>query len=107
MILCEFDVENMIRNLDRDVRSQVGFPMYMRWSNETGCPEVHLDESNVMTDHYVTITGVFIDNQSGRTWLRVQSWGGEWYLDFDEFYNYSNDNAESFINRDGAIIVIG
>ncbi|HPG65160.1 MAG TPA: hypothetical protein PLE82_07465, partial [Saccharofermentans sp.] len=107
VILCEFDVENMIRNLDRDVRSQVGFPMYMLWSNETGCPEVNLDESNVMTDHYVTITGVFIDNQSGRTWLRVQTWGSEYYLDFDEFYSYSNDNAESFINRDGAIIVIG
>ena len=75
--------------------------------NETGCLEFTMDENNVMTDHYVTITGVFIDNQSGRTWLRVQSWGGEWYLDFDEFYNYSNDNAESFINRDGAIIVIG
>ena len=51
--------------------------------------------------------GYFIDNQSGRTWLRVQTWGYEYYLDFDEFYSYSNDNAESFINRDGAIIVIG
>ena len=74
--------------------------------DDTACLEFTMDDRNVMTDHYVTITGVFIDNQSGRTWLRVQSWGEEWYLDFDEFYNYSNDNAESFINSDGAIIVI-
>ena len=56
-----------------------------------------------MTDHFVTITGVFFDNQSGRTWLRVQTWGYEYYLDFDEFYSYSNDDDD----RDGTIIVIG
>lgn len=42
-----------------------------------------------MTDHYVTITGVFKDNNSGQIWLRVQSWGEQYYLNFSEFYNYN------------------
>lgn len=36
--------------------------------------------SGVMTNHYVTVTGVIEDLNSGRVWLRVQTWGNAMYL---------------------------
>jgi hypothetical protein len=36
--------------------------------------------------HYMTITGVVKDLDTGKYYLRVQSWGKEYYLDFDNIY---------------------
>ena len=52
--------------------------------------------------HYITITGIFIDEQINKRWLRVQSWGEEYYIDFDGFYDYNTDES----GRLGTIIVV-
>ena len=43
--------------------------------------------------HYVTITGVYENSINGDVFLRVQSWGGEYYVDFNEFCEF-NDNRD-------------
>ena len=45
-----------------------------------------------ITYHYVTITGMITDSNSGETYLRVQSWGNEFYIKYSEFKNYNIDN---------------
>ena len=45
-----------------------------------------------MQFHYVTVTGIYINGITGDTSLRVQSWGEEYYIDYNEFYNYNKDS---------------
>ncbi|MBO7426229.1 MAG: hypothetical protein J6U23_11185 [Clostridiales bacterium] len=60
------------------------------------------DEKNAMTDHYVTITGVIFDRESGKEWLRIQSWGEQYYILFEDFCNYND-----FIDwAEGTLVVI-
>jgi len=37
--------------------------------------------------HYVTVTGVLVDRNTGKVYLRIQSWGKMLYIDYDEFYD--------------------
>ncbi len=62
------------------------------------------DKYNVMTDHYVTITGVVKDTQSGKTWLRIQSWGEVYYILYSDFVLYNSTHA--FEGAKGMIIVV-
>lgn len=47
------------------------------------------EKNDVMTSHYVTITGVILDRESDNEWLRIQTWGEIYYLRLDEFYDYN------------------
>lgn len=40
--------------------------------------------------HYVTITGIVRDNVEDDVWLRVQSWGRTYYINFEDFVEYNN-----------------
>jgi len=48
-----------------------------------------LDTDEMMLFHYVTITGMYQNRIMDKTYLRVQSWGDEYYIDYDEFYDYN------------------
>lgn len=54
-------------------------------------------QSSVFHNHYVTITGIYIDEVQNRTWLHVSSWGISYYIDFDEYINY----LENYASFDG------
>lgn len=45
-------------------------------------------------DHYVTVTGLIIDDIKNETWLEVSSWGRHYYINYEEYMyfvdNYSN-----------------
>ena len=43
-----------------------------------------------MLSHYVTITGVLEDDCLGEDFLRVQSWGKEYYIKYSDFVNYNS-----------------
>lgn len=70
--------------------SSVGFPMYLSLSvnEELPCGFNTLLDSNVMTNHYVTITGVIEDTRENNTWLRIQTWGRVGYITLEDFYYY-------------------
>ena len=87
VILNEMDYIGMIENMDSGIKK--GFPMYNNLLSLGKGISGKLDESNVMTDHYVTITGLIKDYQSDTVWLRVQTWGEVYYLRLDEFYKYN------------------
>ena len=59
----------------------------------TGVPE----KNEVMTSHYVTLTGVILDRESDNEWLRIQTWGEQYYLLYNDFveYNKFNNNLAS------------
>ena len=89
-----------------------GFPLYVIDKNPesviTSFEDLFLQPSNhpSMTYHYVTITGIVInsDAQDGNdsVFLRVQSWGGEYYINYSDFVNYN----ESYATCMGEIIII-
>ena len=35
--------------------------------------------------HWLTITKLIIDSVSSKRWIKVQSWGEEYYIDLDEW----------------------
>ena len=47
-------------------------------------------DKNVM-GHYFTVTGIFKDDISGKTMLRISSWGSEYYIDYSAYRNYANN----------------
>ena len=95
----------MINYFSEKDENRIGFPMYTLSTklDDYGKGIIGIpDEKNVMTDHYVTITGVIFDRESGKEWLRIQSWGEQYYILFEDFCNYNDciDWAE------GTLVVI-
>lgn len=64
-------------------------------NRESGGPEGHRDftggftKANSMHDHYVTVTGYLETGGAfpGR-WLRISSWGGEYYVNHEEYMEH-------------------
>jgi hypothetical protein len=96
VILQELDPISMASN-----DPTVGIQLYQRDYQATTMYDI-FTSTGYVTGHYVTITGMFIDEQANRRWLRVQSWGEEYYIDFDEFFDYNT--AE--LGRLGSIITV-
>lgn len=46
-------------------------------------------------NHYVTITGVIVNEQNNTCTLQVSSWGVKYYIDYDEIYTYVNKHSSS------------
>ena len=46
-------------------------------------------------DHYVTITGVIVNEQDNSCKLQVSSWGVKYYIDYDEIYKYVSKHSSS------------
>ena len=42
-------------------------------------------------EHYVTITGVYIDDVKNETFFRVSSWGREYYIKYRDYIEYVNE----------------
>ena len=85
-----------------------GFPMYLNlYSEGKGIKGIEdkdeKNNANVMTDHYVTITGIVKDGESGNEWLRIQTWGEQYYILYNDFveYNKINNNLS-----DGTVIIL-
>ena len=49
-------------------------------------------ESQKIAGHYDTITGVIIDKQTNEIWVRVQSWGDEYYYSYNELVDFRNEH---------------
>lgn len=108
VILNQLDIPGLLYNYISNAEyseEMIGFPLYTLSCNFDdygkgiiGVP----DKWNVMTAHYVTITGIILDRESENEWLRVQSWGEQYYILFNDFCNYNDylDWAE------GTIVVI-
>lgn len=111
VILCERDPSwtliNEVGGRVSEEYSNVGFPMYTGLNINPDLPNgfTPVVDQYVMTNHYVTITGVIEDTVEHNVWLRIQTWGRYGYLNYDEFYNYRTQYAA--ISTDiGSIIVM-
>ena len=62
------------------------------------------DSSEPMDYHYVTITGIYQNKVLNKTYLRVQSWGDVYYIDYNEFFKY-NENSD-LITWSGDLIFV-
>lgn len=59
---------------------KANYAVFLYLRNITSCSYDYL---TTMTCHYVTITGIVINNnaeEQDSVYLRIQSWGGEYYL---------------------------
>lgn len=85
-------------------RTDLGFTIYrVNYDATTIGRYLYPHESAGMNYHYVTITGIIIDhNNSDIVYLRVQSWGKELYISYNEFIEYNETNRAYF----GRIIVL-
>lgn len=100
VILQELDPAGLLIGMLPNLTTPPGVKMYKR--NNLADMDNFLTEVDHAAGHYVTITGIFIDEQANMRWLRVQSWGKEYYINFDEFYDYNTIEA----GRLGNIIVV-
>lgn len=44
--------------------------------------------------HYVTVTGILFDSNTGKTYLRIQTWGVERYIEYDDFFDKCENDIE-------------
>ena len=85
--------------------NRVGFPMYTDLRILTNGSGFKCESNpNVMTNHYVTITGMVKDNHTNRCWLKVQSWGKVYYIDLADFYSYESPGFD-YSTAESTIIV--
>ncbi len=104
VILCEIDPSwlanfefsrRVAMGLDPDHNNpaNIGFVIYntdLHMAANGACLEATTYSSSAMSNHYVTVTGVLVDNSSGEAWLRVQTWGHARYVNYNEFVNYQS-----------------
>ena len=50
-------------------------------------------ENGALNFHYVTVTGVIRDNITEDVWLRVQSWGKVYYINYMDFIEYNSESV--------------
>lgn len=62
----------------------VYFYNWMPKENDTYCFEVENDEG-LVSGHYVTVTGLLVDDVKKQTMLELSSWGYKFYLNYDEY----------------------
>lgn len=43
---------------------------------------------NNFRSHYVTVTGLVIDDEKHETWLEVSSWGKRYFIDYDQYMDF-------------------
>ena len=93
VITCIFNLNLKIVLLNRDQ------------SRETDTRELNLytlsydkgtttSRSNSTNFHYVTITGIVSDDLAGDVFLRISSWGNQYYISLNELYDYCVINQE-------------
>ena len=46
--------------------------------------------------HFVTLTGIYTEQGSGKTMLRISSWGKEFYIDYGEYRDYIKKRSARF-----------
>ena len=65
--------------------------LYKKYEKDNGRFVFRPDDD--MKDHYVTVTGMYIDDNKRMT--EVSSWGRKYYIDLDEYISYvdRNDNT--------------
>ena len=66
----------------------ISFPLYADQS-ETECLSVSSDYEFTASTA-VTATWPSHANSTGKIYLKVQSWGSEYYIDYDEFVDYND-----------------
>lgn len=86
--------------LDRDIPVILSIgPDLVPWRKNKGVlflsdrPEKH-PEGALVSDHYVTVTGLL--EMEGKTYLRVASWGKQYYMDFSEYTRYVKSQPPVF-----------
>ncbi len=53
------------------------------------------DTGYLLLHHYITVTGLYHNGINNNTYLRVQSWGEEYYIDFNDFCRFNSNNITS------------
>lgn len=53
--------------------------------DESRNEQLQFEEYKMVNEHFMTITEVITDTVAKRRWLKVQSWGKVYYLDYDEW----------------------
>ena len=81
------DSEDQETEDEQQIEIKPGVSMYE--GDKNNC-EIETDPCNKMSWHYVTITGVYINNNTNKIYLRIQSWGKMLYIDYDEFVDYND-----------------
>ncbi len=93
VILMEYDLYNYFRR-----KNGLSYQSLTMYQIDSGAREIsdlfHHDSDMHMEYHYVTITGMVINrnldrDDPERVYLRVQSWGEEYYINYNEFINYN------------------
>lgn len=49
-------------------------------------------EQVVFSIHYVTVTGLTIDDIGHKIWLEVSSWGRKYFIDYNEYISFITEN---------------
>lgn len=89
VIMSVFFPVDEITNHRKELEDKQGIGVY-DYLTEKSSGGYSLRTGQNVAGHYMTITGIISDVQSGEYWYRVQTWGGECYVSFEELQKYSD-----------------
>ncbi len=79
-----------------DISKNKEIPLYYRVESIQGDSFYRLYDTEAGTDeHFVTITGIIVDEIKGETYLQFSSWGERFYLKLSELRNYALQYADT------------
>ena len=88
-------------SLSGDNMAGITFYKLATGSSGNGTGTIQLGDSDVclvediynspVDGHYFTATGLVFDNNTGNTYIRISSWGTEFYISYDEYYDFLNE----------------
>lgn len=90
--MLEKDIPVMLSG-DRKILEKDGAVYLYKEPDSAASPEEEF------SSHYVTVTGLIIDDIKHETWLKVSSWGRCYYINYDQYKDFSNEYSWCMISN--------
>jgi hypothetical protein len=91
----EMLINNIPVTLSIGPDSKYGVNFYLL-NSTTNDPYSFTEYKSNINSHYVTVTGILIDQVKNQTMLKISSWGEEYYINYEEYINFV-DNYSNYI----------
>lgn len=93
-------IEEMLQNdipvmLSGDATEKNTFVNLYRWNEKAQ----NYEQVVSFSSHYVTVTGLTIDDIGHKTWLEVSSWGRKYFIDYNEYISFMTENSNRIVTN--------
>lgn len=83
--------------LGKKIEDEEKVIMYAKSPKDSLIDLKNTKDTELLYNHYVTLTGILENEKEGNTYLQVSSWGKKYYVDYQDICNYVDQKKTSIV----------